>query len=220
MAQPLDLMTVMRIHGMRAVGCSQAEIAAEIGITRRTVKKYVRGMPMAACLCGRPGGHAGWCHARLDLKPARRQQMRAMAGHNRKWNDAALALVRREWEGGTEAATIAGMVGHGTTPHAIAVAAAKMKARRPKDYVTRIRSAQMTRRWVQLAVTVADRAATQAAAMPPKRVPAVKPPMQVVQVQQRPAPSRRPFTGLALSIPHPTAAPSGEDLIRKHVSRI
>jgi hypothetical protein len=56
-----------------AMGASRRAIAAAVGCSTNTVKRYAKVWTFSPiCACGKPAGHNGWCHARLAFSPARR----------------------------------------------------------------------------------------------------------------------------------------------------
>jgi hypothetical protein len=140
------------LQSMRRSGMSIAQVAAETNVSKVTVHLYTKGLTRDPCGCGKPSGHKGWCPVMLARSPARRALIAAWVPHNKKWTPEARALVFERWEAGVDRDAIAAEVDRllgtsGTTGHAIMVAANREKARRPKDYLSAMRSGHRHRWW-------------------------------------------------------------------------
>lgn len=113
MANFLPLETVRAIYAKLGDGASIRAIAAELGISTNTVKKYRKPENVVMCECGKRSDHKGWCKVRYAkshnrqafhanrgganieyIKPERRSRAQEGASLKRHWLGVGEELAR------------------------------------------------------------------------------------------------------------------------------
>jgi hypothetical protein len=86
-----------------ACGASVRAIAEAVPCSPQTVKRYADMWSISAnCGCGKPAGHNGWCHVRLDFSPVRRGWLQD------RWKVRGQSVIARNVDAAIKAATALG----------------------------------------------------------------------------------------------------------------